>query len=405
VSPAERTQSGLDLFLVFAGANIVATTIVTGASLGPDLGTRPALLLIAAGSIAGGALVARLAALGPRLGVPSIVAARAALGRSGAGLLALVLYLTNFAWIALNNVIAASACARLLGGRDSERAWAVGLGLLATAVVAAGPRAVGWADRLAVPLMAAMAAVLLVSVFGHPLPGAPASQPGVAGGLRGFDLVVGYQVSWLLMFADYSRYTPSESRAGWAVFLALASTSIAFMTLGLVGGRIAGSADPADMLGALGWSGLGAPLLALATLTTNFVNIYVSALAWKSLRPATGDGASVWIIGGIGAALALLSRTWLDRYGEFMLLLGGLLVPVGGLLLARFFLDRGTVRVPSLYADDLPAWSPVGMVAWAAGAGVYFLPSPWGGTIPSLAITIVAWVAVRSLTRRPLPGA
>lgn len=403
--PAERTQGALDLFFIFAGANIVATTIVTGASLAPELGTGTSLLLVVAGSVAGGALVGRLAALGPRLGVPSIIAARAALGRSGAGLLAAVLYLTNFAWIALNNVIAASACARLLGGRASERAWAVGLGLLATAVVAAGPRAVGLADRLAVPLMAGMAAVLLVSVIGRPVPDASAALPDVAGFLRGFDLVVGYQVSWLLMFSDYSRFTPSERRAGWAVFLALALTSVAFMTLGLVGARIAGSADPADMLAALGWSALGGPLLALATLTTNFVNIYLSALAWKSLRPGTGDGVSVWTIGGIGAALSLLSRTWLDRYGDFMLLLGGLLVPVGGLLLARFFLSKADVSVPALYADGLPAWSAVGMIAWATGAAVYFLPSPWGGTLPSLAATIAAWTLMRALTRRPLPAA
>jgi purine-cytosine permease-like protein len=253
--------------------------------------------------------------------------------------------------------------------------------------------------------MGAMAAVLLASVFGHPLPPEPLADPGAAGWLRGFDLVVGYQVSWLLMFADYSRFTPSPPRAGWAVFLALSSTSIAFMTLGLVGGRIAGSADPADMLGALGWSGLGGPLLALATLTTNFVNIYMSALAWKSLRPGTSDAVSVWAIGGIGAALALLSRAWLDRYGDFMLLLGALLVPVGGVLLARFVLERTNVRVPALYADDLPAWSPVGVAAWAAGAAAYLLPSPWGGTLTSLAVTIAAWAAMRALTRAALPAA
>jgi purine-cytosine permease-like protein len=378
---------------------------VTGASLGPDLGLRPAFATIVAGSVAGGALVGLLAALGPRLGVPSIIAARAALGRSGAGLLALILYVTNFAWIALNNVIAASACARLLGGRESERAWAVGLGLLATAVVAAGPRAVGWADRLAVPLMGAMAAVLLVSLAGRTVPegaSAPWSWPPL---LRGFDLVVGYQVSWLLMFADYSRFTASARRAGWAVFLSLASTSVAFMALGLAGGRLAGSSDPADMLATLGWSTLGGPLLALATLTTNFVNVYLSALAWKSLRPGTSDAASVWTIGGIGAALALLSRAWLDRYGDFMLLLGSLLVPVGGLLLARFFLVRAEVRVERLYADDLPSWSPIGLAAWAAGAAVYFLPAPWGGTLPSLAATVAVWAGARALTRAPLPAA
>ena len=168
---------------------------------------------------------------------------------------------------------------------------------------------------------------------------------------------------------------------------------------------MAGSADPADMLAALGWSALGGPLLALATLTTNFVNIYLSALAWKSLRPGTSDAASVWTIGWIGAALALLSRTWLDRYADFMLVLGGLLVPVGGVLLARFFSGRVPVRVEALYSDALPAWSPVGMAAWAAGAGAYFLPSPWGGTLPSLVVTIAVWTAARALTRRPLPAA
>jgi purine-cytosine permease-like protein len=145
--------------------------------------------------------------------------------------------------------------------------------------------------------------------------------------------------------------------------------------------------------------------MSFGTLTTNFVNIYLSALAWKSLRPGTSDAASVWTIGAIGAVLSLLSRTWLDRYGDFMLLLGGLLVPVGGLLLARFLLSRADVSVPALYADELPAWSPVGMVAWAAGAAAYFLPSPWGGTVPSLAVSIAAWTAMRALTRRALPAA
>ena len=145
VGTAERTQPATDLFLIFAGANIVATTLITGASLVPAFSTPTALGLIAAGSVAGAALVAALAPVGPRLGVPSVIAARAALGRRGADLLALLLYVTNFAWIALNNVIAASVCARLAGGPGAVKPWAVALGLMATVVVAMGPRAVGWA--------------------------------------------------------------------------------------------------------------------------------------------------------------------------------------------------------------------------------------------------------------------
>src|SRR5262249_59822454 len=116
------------------------------------------MALVVAGSAAGAALVAALAPLGSRLRVPSIIASRPALGVTGAGLVAVVLYVSNFAWIALNNVIAASACARAarvwLGPAfGAQMPWAIALGLFATAVVWCGPRAVARADRVAVPLM------------------------------------------------------------------------------------------------------------------------------------------------------------------------------------------------------------------------------------------------------------
>lgn len=400
VPPEKRTQSGADLFLIYAGANIVATTLVTGASLVPAFSTAAALLLIGVGSVLGAGLVAALAPLGPRFGAPSVIIARAALGLRGAQFLAVLLYLTNFAWIALNNVIAASACARIWGGPGAERAWAVGLGLAATTVVALGPRAVGWADRLAVPVMAAIGLLLLVRCFGLPSVTFTASGEGSLGLLRGLDVVVGYQVSWILMFADYSRYTQGEGRSARAVFLALALTSLWFMPLGLLAARAAGSSDPGALMSVLGLGASGALLMALATLTTNFVNIYLSALAFKSLRPATSQGLSVWSIGAVGALLSLLSQAWLDRYADFMLVLGSLLVPAGGILLARFFLLRRPVDVPALYQSPLGATRGLGLpaaLAWGLGATVYFAAAPIGGTLPALltAAGVYAGLAAR----------
>jgi hypothetical protein len=68
--------------------------------------------LIAAGSVAG-ARSSRRWRRSAAAAVPSVIAARPALGIAGAALVAVVLYVSNFAWIALNNVIAASACARV----------------------------------------------------------------------------------------------------------------------------------------------------------------------------------------------------------------------------------------------------------------------------------------------------
>jgi purine-cytosine permease-like protein len=404
VPDSEKTQTPVDLFLIVAGANLVATTLQTGASLAPAFGLRQAALLAAAGVVLGTALVAALTPLGPRLGVPSVIACRAALGLRGGALVSLLLYVTNFAWIAVNNVIAASACARLFGGPSSVRYWALGLGLLATAVVAGGPRAVSHADRVAVPLLLVVGGVLTFALLRLPAAAASAPGNGSMSAVRGLDVVIGYQVSWLLIFGDYPRYTRSPGKAAAAVFLGLALTSLWFVPLGFVAARAAGSTNPGAMLAAAGLGGLGAVLLALATLTTNFVNIYMSALAWKSLVPAAKDRASVWTIGAVGALLSLFSG-WLERYADFMLLLGGLLVPVGGVLLARFFLVRRPVDVASLYAADGPAarhggFAIPGMCGWAAGAAAYVLAGSTGGTLPALAAAVaVTWGLDRVLPR------
>lgn len=405
VPDAQRTQPAFDLFLIFAGANIVATTLVTGASLAPAFGTRDAHRLIAAGTLLGSALVAALAPLGPRLGVPSVIAARAALGMHGAALLALVLYVTNFAWIAVNTVIAASACAQIAGGPRSEWLWAVALGLLATGIVAFGPRAVGLADRIAVPLMLIVGVLMTLACLR--LPGSILQQGGTAGvpWIRGLDVVVGYQVSWILMFADYSRYTRSARRGGVAVFLGLALTSLWFMPLGNLAARAAGAPDPGAMVEALGLGVGGALLIALGSVTTNFVNVYLSALAWKSLVPRAGEQASIWSIGLVGTALSLLTRAWLDRYADFMLLLGGTLVPVGGVLLARFFLERTPIDVEALYdahgsyARGAGIWLPA-LAAWILGSVAYHASPRFGGTLPSLVVALSVYALLRRAGRR-----
>ena len=407
IAPADRRQPALDLFLIFACANIVATTFQTGASLVPAFSLRSALGLVAIGSLAGSGVIALLAAVGPRLGVPSVIAARAALGFRGAGLVAVLLYATNFAWIAVNNVIAASTCARIAGGPGSVRAWAVGLGILSTLIVAGGPRLVARADRLAVPLLAVVGLVLTVACLR--LPGNVLWAPGTGSlsWLNGFDIVVGYQVSWILMFADYSRYTASARRGSAAVFLALALTSLWLMPLGAIAARAASSSDPGMMLEALRLGAWGAVLMTVATVTTNFVNIYMSSLALRSMLPRASDQFSVWSTGLIGAALSVFSGAWLDRYAGFMVILGGVLVPVGGILLARFYLLKRPVVVEALYQEGkttedrrrVPPYDVAGLAAWAAGAATYYLASGIGGTVPSLVVAVAVYLALKRFAR------
>lgn len=392
-----RTQPPLDLFLIFAAANVVATTMQTGAVLGARFGPAGAWPLIITGALAGAAIVAVLAPVGSRSGVPSIIAARAPLGRHGAGLVAAMLYVTNFAWIAVNNTIAASVCAEALGG--SPRFWSAGLGIVSTAIVARGPRAVGLADRIAVPLMVVAGGVLTWAAFTHEPAAAPlvASTPDTSSLLWGLDVIVGYQVSWLLMFADYSRYTRSPRGAATAVFAGLALPALWLMPLGWTLARVAGSDDPGVMIASVGTGWWTALLIALATVTTNFVNIYLSSLAWRSLTPRVSSLVSVWTIGLVGTTLGLISTGLLTRFADLMVMLGSVLVPVGGVFLAHFVVLKRPVDVEAIYRiDRMPAFGVAGLTAWATGFVVYRLAAPIGATLPALATSVVVYVLLAS---------
>src|SRR4029434_10584541 len=112
------------------------------------------------------------------------------------------------------------------------------LGVFSTAVVAGGPRAVGYADRFAVPVMAIAGAVLTYGAL-NMSPRPPAAAASRSDLLWGLDVVIGYQVSWLLMFADYSRYTRSGRAAATAVWAGLALPAFWLMPLGMTLGELA----------------------------------------------------------------------------------------------------------------------------------------------------------------------
>jgi purine-cytosine permease-like protein len=401
VPEAQRTQPAFDLFLIFAAANVVATTLQTGAVLGARYGRADVVVLVVAGACFGALLVALLAPVGSRSGVPSMIAARAPLGYRGAQVVSGLLYLTNFAWIAVNNTIAASVCAQALGGPETSRIWAAALGLLATAVVARGPRAVGHADRIAVPIMVVAGAILTYAALSVPEVPAVPGVPGVPGVravaevplLVGLDVVIGYQVSWLLMFADYSRYTRSARASSAAVFAGLALPALWLMPVGWNLARIAGSDDPGTMLAAANVGWWTAALVALATVTTNFVNIYLSSLAWRTLSPRSTGAGTVWTIGIVGTLLGLISSVWLTRFAELMMWLGAILVPVGGVFLAHFVLMRKRVDVDAVYSiDALPSFNVAGMAAWIAGFAVYKLAAPVGATLPALGASMAVYL-------------
>jgi purine-cytosine permease-like protein len=198
------------------------------------------------------------------------------------------------------------------------------------------------------------------------------------------------------MFADYSRYTRAPRAGATAVFAGLALPALWLMPLGWTLARVANSTDPGAMLAATHTGWWTALLIALATVTTNFVNIYLSGLAWRSLMPSISSTISVWTIGLVGTAIGLASSGLLNRFADLMVMLGSVLVPVGGVFLAHFVLLKRPIDVEGIYkVEQLPAVETAGLIAWAAGFIVFQLSTSIGSTLPALATSVVVYIALK----------
>jgi NCS1 family nucleobase:cation symporter-1 len=105
-------------------------------------------------------------------------------------------------------------------------------------------------------------------------------------------------------------------------------------------------------------------------------------------------------IGGLCLAIALTVD--LGSFQSFLYLVGSLFTPLFGVLFADYFvLNRRRYTTQDLYpADGLGrsrGVNPVALVAWACGIAAYLAETTYvgwlGGTLPSLAVSLVVYLA------------
>jgi purine-cytosine permease-like protein len=175
------------------------------------------------------------------------------------------------------------------------------------------------------------------------------------------------------------------------------------MGIGVVAATAVGSNDPTELILASGLPSVALLVLALATVTTNFVNLYLSALALRTLWPGFPPRLAVVLLGTVGTLLSVVDERLLERYAGFMGLLATLLLPIVAIALVHFFwlprrrsgADRG-----ALLNTTRPGMRPAGLAAWGAGALVYQVVvrthPEWGAT----ALTLIVAACVYAMFSR-----
>ncbi|HXH22308.1 MAG TPA: cytosine permease [Dehalococcoidia bacterium] len=447
VPESHRRLRGIDFAILWGDLAVSLLIIAAGSLLVPSLSTRDALLVIVIGNVVGAALLATAGVIGSKTGVPTMVSLRAVLGIRGSYLGSGLNILQLVGWAALEIIIMANLASGLsdhfLGFRGYYF-WLAAFALLGTAMALGGPVTVvrQWMQKFGVWVVLAASVWLTLRLFDAYDFDAIWDRGG-EGGLQNFfhglDLVISLPVSWLPLVGDYSRFARRAAPAAVGTYVGYGLANIWFFALGALYvsalntdyvGFFNGDAF-VDMLVplTLGWLALIALLAGESDEV--FANIYSTAVSLRNVLPWAGHAALTIAVGGVAFALGVI----LDAlaYEPFLLLIGGVFVPLFGIFLADFFVLRSQrYDVEQLYGSGGPYWYSGGfnvtaVAVWLAGFILYTLAAQpswltthdefdfvsWapdtipfiddiGGTAPAFVFSFLAYLLVsRLLVRAP----
>jgi putative hydroxymethylpyrimidine transporter CytX len=346
-----------------------------------------------------------------------MVSVRPSFGIRGSNLAAILNIVQLIGWASIMLIIGGRAGAMLgkpLGGIfASQHFWIVviGLGTLAWAL---------YTGRTIWKLMqtSAVIGLLLVVIlmtwvsfkeFGS---GIMTVKPQTMPFMTGLDLVIAMPISWLPLVADYARFAEKTSTSFWNTWWGYFIVSCWMYVLGLMATLVTGDTDPGVMiLRTMGSIGLALPALVMvvfSTITSDFPDIYSATCSMLNISSKISAKGLMWIAGVLSILVALVFPA--DQYENFLLLIGGMFVPLFGIVLTDYFLMRKRqLSLDALYDTQGEYWytggvNLVAMGAWAIGFIVFetiaILKLSVGSSIPAMLIAGLCYYVLMAAKRK-----
>ncbi len=433
VPEAARNLRGFDYAVLWFSLGVGLLVIAAGALLtlppsqfGLGLNIAEAFLVILLGSVIGSLMLAAAGLIGSRYGVPSMVSLRPVLGRAGSFVPTAMNVLQLVGWTSFEVMIMGEAAARMLSGDQGSplnHAFVIFFGLFCGLLAIGGPLVVvrQWLEKFGIWLVLASTAWLTYALFTTPITFPTAAPPAsdLATLLLGLDLVIAMPISWWPLLSDYSRFAKKGRSAAGGTALGYTLANSWFFLLGAAMVLILGQSSPVEAILALGFGGIALLFILVDETDNAFANIYSSAVSSQNLHPRLPQRWLVAVFTGLGIVLGgvLTAAGGLAaalNYEFFLLLIGGLFVPLLGVLASDWFLVRRGYYTSGEFGREAALLRPAPFIAWALGAALYFavngilffgldplLPAI-GGSLPAFGLAALVH-AVLSFMSRPKP--
>jgi len=401
LSPAQRRDTGPMLTLAF-GWGFLVTGLFIGGMLGAGQPFMPDLIQNSfLGNFTNFVIGALVGYMGYQTGCNSGLLYRMVYGNIGAFVPVLFLCLLLIMWQGI--VVGAFSQAWV---QDFDSPWfyvvAVFAGLLYTVTTYFGVKGL---ERVALPASVILVAVLLYAGW---------YNVDKAGGWQAFlaisretaarspltdvqaiNIVIGSWIVGAVVMAEYTRFAKKAWVAVAIPFIVLIIAQWFLQLVGAMGGVVSGSFDFTAYMRTSGTfiALFGLIAMSLALWTTGDANLYLPSIQTASVfrRPKR---VTVVICGLLGTLIGLGIY---QRFMEFINELANLVPPLIGPVIVDYYLfNKARFHVELL--DRLPAWNPLAVISFVAGAvAARYAPTWTAAGLFGLGVSMASYVVLYGL--------
>ncbi|TRO24361.1 cytosine permease [Ectopseudomonas mendocina] len=397
--PSGARQGLFSTAILLFGFTFFTATMFAGGKIGMAFDFTTLLWAAVIGNLLLGLYAAVLGLIACRSGLNSVLMGRFCFGEVGSKLSDMLLGFTQIGWYAWGTATIAIVLVKILGLPESLTIPLMvlfGFGFCVTAFI--GYKGLDLLSRVAVPAMLVLlvASLWIATRDIGGMAGLLAVQPKESMSLSmAITLVFGTFVSGATQATNWTRFAKSGRVAVLASLFGFFIGNGLMIIAGAYGAIVYQQPDVVEVLVLQGLSMAAVIMLFLNLWTTQDNTIYNFAAAGCNLL-RTGKRKTVTLAGAaIGTLLAIGGMY--EMLIPFLILLGSIIPPIGGVIMADFFYGH-RARYPKLADVRLPTFNWVGLGAYLIGAlSAYF--SPWVAPLVGIAVAAVAYVVLFELNK------
>ena len=375
--PESERKSYFSLTIVWTGFVFVITSMMAGGGLSAGLDFKMILVAVLLGNVFLSAIAILVSIIASKTGLTFALMTRYSFGEKGSRIASMFVPIVNIGWYTIQAATYGHFIAQAFGFGDIAELICMAVSAVVMGIFAMkGIKAISILGYIAIPAIIFLSMATSIRAVGMiGLDGLWNYTPeGHITLSSGITVVIG---TWILStstcIADIMRYAKSTKEAIAATLTGLLGGNIFMILCGTITSVAVGDSDLTNVLLSMG---LLVPCLILMTtniFTTNASNLYSTSLNLSNAFHM--DRQKIIVVLLAISALATLCRPYqVDFLFSFLDLLGTIVPPLPGIILADYFIihkgeykDLGSVKFAQFNAVSWLTWG-------IALAGVYLIP-------------------------------